>query len=206
MKPPSTPPQTSFQQQGYFIRRSLLSLPLRTFLYSYALKKASIGRMNDDEQVPGSPSSYGDPMMEMLLEELQPQIEIACGLQLFPTYSYFRVYQQQAILKKHTDRPSCEISLTLTLGTDCQDISWPIFIENTQGVEAIQLQPGDGLLYRGCERPHWREAFEGKTQAQVFLHYVDRNGPYTEWRFDKRERLNFQPGVNLSNFVTPKTH
>ena len=29
------------------------------------------------------------------------------------------------------------------------------------------------LIYRGCEMEHWREAFEGETCAQVFLHYND---------------------------------
>jgi hypothetical protein len=196
--------QTSFQQQGYLILRSLLSSSQCVFLYNYALKKSSIGRM-DDQQAPGSPSIYGDPIMEMLLEELQPSIETASCLQLFPTYSYFRLYQNGVILKKHTDRPSCEISLTLTLGTDCQDISWPIFVENSQGSKSIQLQPGDGLLYRGCEIPHWREAFAGKSQAQVFLHYVDQNGPYAEWMFDKRKHLNFRQGFNLSKFLHSET-
>ena len=23
---------------------------------------------------------------------------------------------------------------------------------------SLSLEPGDGLLYKGCERPHWREA------------------------------------------------
>jgi PKHD-type hydroxylase len=37
---------------------------------------------------------------------------------------------------------------------------------------------------------HWREPyFEGKWQAQVFLHYVDQNGPHAEWKYDKRESL-----------------
>jgi len=26
-------------------------------------------------------------------------------------------------------------------------------------------------------------------QAQVFMHYVDANGPYAEWKFDKRPLL-----------------
>jgi hypothetical protein len=45
------------------------------------------------------------------------------------------------------------------------------------------------LLYRGIECPHWREAFEGDRQVQVFLHYVDQKGPLADWKFDKRPVL-----------------
>ena len=40
-------------------------------------------------------------------------------------------------------------------------------------VVKVLLSPGDMLIYRGCEMEHWREAFEGETCAQVFLHYND---------------------------------
>jgi PKHD-type hydroxylase len=40
-------------------------------------------------------------------------------------------------------------------------------------------------------RNHWREKYtEGKWQAQVFLHYVDANGKYADWKYDKRNKLN----------------
>ena len=60
---------------------------------------------------------------------------------------------------------------------------WPIYINNT----AVMLEEGDAVLYKGCEVDHWREPYtEGTKQAQVFLHYVDANGPYTECKNDKK--------------------
>lgn len=53
----------------------------------------------------------------------------------------------------------------------------------------MNLEAGDALLYRGIECPHWRTHFEGDHQAQVFLHYVDQQGPCAEWKFDKRDSL-----------------
>ena len=42
----------------------------------------------------------------------------------------------------------------------------------------------------GCDLYHWRKKYkEGKWQAQVFLHYVDANGPNVEWKYDKRPNL-----------------
>jgi hypothetical protein len=60
--------------------------------------------------------------------------------------------------------------------------SWPIWIEGPNGTYSVDLEAGDGLLYRGTECTHWREVFEGQRQTQVFLHYVDQHGPHTEWK------------------------
>ena len=42
----------------------------------------------------------------------------------------------------------------------------------------IHLEPGDIIIYKGCEVDHWREKYEGLNHAQVFLHLNDQNGPY----------------------------
>ena len=61
--------------------------------------------------------------------------------------------------------------------------------ENRDGV-LLKHDPGDCIIYRGCELEHWRDPFEvgeGSYQVQVFLHYIDKNGPYyPEYAFDKR--------------------
>jgi hypothetical protein len=72
-----------------------------------------------DQQVPGVYSIYADHVMETLLvNEDVPVMKERTGLDLIPTYSYARVYEKGAILKRHKDRPSCEISTTLNLGGD----------------------------------------------------------------------------------------
>jgi len=176
-----------FERDRYVLLPSLLQQPWLTKLYNYASKVAELLAIMrpGDEQVPGTPCSYGDFMMDGLLVDLLPEIERASGLALFPTYSYFRVYKHGDTLAKHTDRPSCEISVTLCLGFEAEK-SWPIWIESPRGESSLSLEPGDGLIYRGTECPHWRTIFEGARQAQVFLHYVDQSGPYAEWKFDRR--------------------
>jgi hypothetical protein len=43
---------------------------------------------------------------------------------------------------------------------------------------------------------HWREKYtEGKWQAQVFLHYVDADGPHVNQKYDGRESLGL-PKIN----------
>tara|TARA_B100000902_G_C26809279_1_gene668400 strand:- start:336 stop:626 length:291 start_codon:yes stop_codon:yes gene_type:complete len=71
-------------------------------------------------------------------------------------------------LKRHKDRPSCQISTTLNLGGD----PWSIYLE--PNIE-INLKQGDMLIYRGCDLEHWRNKFKGNECIQVFLHYSEED-------------------------------
>ena len=173
----------SFKDNGYLIIPKILSGELLDFIGIHAYNRARIDGINpDDSQVPNTPSFYGDYVMENLSDFLLPKIESAAGMKLLPTYTYFRVYKSGDILPKHTDIPGrCEISISLCLRKKGK--IWPIYINNI----AVMLEEGDAVLYKGCEVDHWREAYtEGTKLAQVFLHYVDANGPLAEWKNDKQ--------------------
>jgi len=140
-----------------------------------------------DEQAPGDYSRYGDPIMDSLLSISTEQMCTLTGKELIPTYSYHRLYTTGTELKRHKDRPSCEISTTLCLGYDASNVDaskypdwdWPMFVKEDNGKEIpIHMKPGDMIIYRGCNVEHWREPYWGKNHAQVFLHYNDKNGPY----------------------------
>jgi hypothetical protein len=179
----------SFAKNKYTVLRALVKDPALQSCYKYALRMAESGRMAPgDPQLPGTPAAYGDPMMETLLEKLVPDVERATSLAVYPTYAYFRVYQRGDLLKRHTDRPACEISLSASLGCRTER-PWPLWIEGPGGVSSIVLEAGDAVLYRGTECFHWREPFAGEHAVQLFLHYVDQQGPHAEWKFDKRSRL-----------------
>ena len=142
------------------------------------------GLTTQDDQCPKSQAVYGHPRFDQLLQDLLPRFEIASGFKLLPTYSYARLYAPGEELLKHTDRPACEISATITLGF--KGNSWPIYIDGNK----VDMKVGDAVLYRGQEVEHWREKYEeGEWQAQVFLHYVDANGPHKNEKYDRRESL-----------------
>ena len=141
----------------------------------------------DDHQAPGDFSKYGDPIMDTLLSLSLEQMQTLTGKELVPTYSYHRLYTKNTELKRHKDRPSCEISTTLCLGYDNSNVDasvypdwdWPMFIKEKDGRELpIHMKPGDMIIYRGCELEHWREPLWGNNHAQVFLHYNEKGGPY----------------------------
>lgn len=180
--------QSQFSEQKYVMLKSLLGPNSVSLLYNYAVELANKGNWKGDIQVPNTPGFYADPCMENLLLQLLPMIEEVSSLKLFPTYSYFRVYKRGDVLTKHSDRPACEISVSLTLGYDA-DAAWPLWIEGPSGTCAAELERGDALVYRGCECAHWRNTFPGEHHAQVFLHYVDQSGGNRVWKYDKRPIL-----------------
>ena len=191
----------TFQQQKYQVIKNAASYELANFILNYfLLKRDAVHFMYKnnihsqspmlgtwgDTQIPNTFSCYGDFVMETLLMKMLPVMKQHTNLDLIPTYSYARAYKRGDKLRRHKDRPSCEISCTLNLGGD----PWPIYLEPKKNVGIpdgkkitvssqnkgvrVNLKPGDMLVYKGMELEHWREEFQGNDCAQVFLHYNDQ--------------------------------
>lgn len=187
-----------FREKWYVVARGVMDANSLNFFYGHALALAnSDSTVLGDAQLADAPVAYCDPHLDALLESVRGRVEQATGFELWPTFSYLRVYKRGHLLKAHRDRPACEISMSLNLGMSA-DEPWPIWIAGPKGIASVALNPGDGLIYRGCDCFHWREPFAGTHLAQVFLHYVDQRGPKAEWKYDKREHLSRLPGESQS--------
>ena len=193
----------TFEEHGYMHIKNVLSKDVCDIATQYALFE----RMNDVSgkykdpakgDVPYTHSVGYDCLMESILLFLKPTVEKYSGLKLIPTRSYYRIYKPNDVLNFHYDRPMCEISMTVTLGYKYYDVDksykWPIFIDNIP----LTAEPGDAILYKGCEKKHGRKSLEvGKNSyhVQLFLHYVVENGPYAEYKFDNR------PNIGIKNIA-----
>ena len=208
-----------FKKKKYQVIKGALSTELSNFIFNYMIlqrdavefmmKNNKVNPYNPfmgnrvDQQVPNCYSKYADWVMETLLIHMIPIMKEKTGMDLVPTYSFTRIYEKGNKLKRHKDRPSCEVSTTLHLGGD----PWPIFLDPSgasfvidelkeihkpgapKGIQ-VNLKAGDMLIYSGCELEHWREPFEGNVCSQVFLHYNHANGPYAKTNlYDKRPLL-----------------
>ena len=198
----------SFKKNKFIVIKKVINEDLTDFIYKYFLMKRTTAytlRKNNyftdekyynltgswgDSQVPDAYSHYSDIVMETLLLKVHPIMEKITKLKLYPAYSYARIYNKGNVLKRHTDRFSCEISTTMNLGGD----DWPIYLEPSgkkgmKGVK-INLKPGDMLVYRGCELEHWRDKFKGEHCSQVFLHYNNKKTKNSKKNlFDGRPHL-----------------
>jgi len=196
----------SFKRNKYKIVRGAISKELASFVYSYFLKKRQVCHFLlkekyispfaeywgvwTDPQAPNTYSHYADTAMETLLEALKVKMEKETDYKLNETYAYARIYKTGDVLHRHKDRDACEVSATLNLGGD----PWPIYLDPTgkegQAGIPVNLEPGDMLIYSGCDIEHWREAFPGKDCGQVFFHYNDVTSEKgKENKFDSRPFL-----------------
>ena len=199
-----------YELANFIFNYFLLKRDAVDFMYknNITYDNGSLGTWTD-KQVPNTYSHYADMVMETLLMKVLPKMQQETGLELIPTYSYARIYKKGDILRRHKDRPSCEICTTLNLGGN----PWPIFIDGTGANNVIDeyknivkpgapegtkvlLDVGDMLGYSGCELEHWREPFDGDICGQVFLHYNHVNGPFAE-----KNKFDGRPMLGLPSFV-----
>ena len=159
-----------------------------------------------ETQVNGSVARYWHPQYRKIHSEFRLILEQVIGRKLYNTYYYDRFYFPGQELKKHTDRPACEISVTIHVSTNIKE-SWPIWIKTPDTFEDktmkiangenrfVHLEAGDGMVYKGCERPHWRDPMPGLLESkinkdeslyyhQIFFHYVLQDGVRAHYAWD----------------------
>jgi hypothetical protein len=179
-----------FREKGYTLVKNAVKQELRDVITQYALFDEMQDFTPDGSQVPKAHSKYADPAMEAMLLHVHPLMEKHTGLELYPTYSFYRVYRNGDILHPHKDRPSCEISTTVCFNYSYDDsqYTWPIIMDGNK----VDMSPGDIVVYRGVDLEHSREEFTppgDDWHVQAFLHYVDANGPYADYLYDQRNSV-----------------
>lgn len=200
--------KNDFKENGFYVVKNFLEKDFINFIQEYFFVRIKSGQDDKgDFQIVQAKSFYADPLIETILLSSVDSLGELIDVKLLPAYTYTRLYFYGSELKKHIDRPSCEISATLALGIPKGESINPIyFSKNKNGKDAaeILLEPGDLCLYRGCELWHWRPQFSQSWYLQSFLHYVDADGPFGkdhlydgrpflampfESRFESRENL-----------------
>ncbi len=208
-----------FEKNGFLVLRNLVDItnvkhdmpPKRGHYIFQPGNKFSYSPV--ERQVKGSIARYYYPPYKEIFFDVKSKIQAEIGKKLEPTYYYDRFYFPGQELVKHLDRDSCEISVTLHLGSN-SNIRWPIYIKSPdeydetaknkiiikKGAErAIYLNPGDAIVYKGCERPHWRLPMPGKKRNilrrllnkddifyhQIFFHYVLSDGHRVHFAGDR---------------------
>ena len=177
----------SLEQNNYLYVPNFLTVQEADELAQAFFVAQKDGCLSLDSQCPISPAIYNLMSCVKTLVKKVPQVSELCGEDVLPTYVYGRIYSNGEILARHRDRDACEISLTVNLQKD--ETNWPIWIQKPNGEEvSLNLNVGDAMMYLGCIADHWREAYQGKMQTQVFFHYVRADGPKAYAYFDKERQ------------------
>ena len=158
--------------------------------------------LGGDCQIQTSSCAYNYISFLELLCEKTSEVSEILEETVLPTYTYARVYKNGSVLEKHSDRDSCEISLTLHLGGDKP---WLIWIKTPEGEDrSVELNPGDAMMYLGTIAEHWRDEYVGNEYTQVFLHYVRSRGDCAYTYFDT-ENHKGEHGNHNKNVTIDKT-
>jgi hypothetical protein len=196
---------SSFEENGYLFVPGMIvdpenlfcSVPEERGQITYH-RKDKFTHIPEEAQVNGSLSRYNVPQYKELHFLVKKEVEEILGIDLHPTYYFDRFYFTGQELKRHSDRPACEVSVTLQVSTNKKN-PWSIWFKKPDGTESfVNMKNGDAVIYKGCEREHWREKLQSKYNKiqrlfkkddtyhhQIFLHYVNANGPYVNYAFDR---------------------
>ena len=215
----------SFDKDGYVVVKDLWDpeelyhpLPeLRGMITYYDKDPTHFNHVPVENQVEGSVARYWHPQYRLIHNGVRKKLEKELGRKLYNTYYYDRFYFPGQQLTKHADRDACEISVSIHISTnlpdDLKDWEFKIKTPDTYtdpkkketvlvpGEErALVLNPGDGVIYSGCDRPHWRDAMPtppkkkkifGKEENieyyyhQIFFHYVLQDGKRAHCAWDR---------------------
>ncbi len=193
-----------FEKNSYVIVKNFIDNNLANIFYFHVMQNAKRALFIESEQGDGYDkkrygeftdtqaygdfSMYGNPIFDDFAEVALDNMQLITGKELTCTYTYHRLYTTDTELTKHKDRASCEISTTLFLGsnmTNTDDKKWPMFVLSNGKEVRCDLDPGDMIVYRGCDIEHWREPFKGINHAQLFMHYNEKGGKY-DIKYDGR--------------------
>jgi hypothetical protein len=97
------------------------------------------------------------------------------GERVTPSYSYVSAYRQGAVLKPHVDRKQCVYTLSVMIDRSPESLRefWPLWFQTHQGNVSVPQVAGGGVLFRGCELPHWRDRPpDGHASTTLLFHYV----------------------------------
>ena len=129
-----------FERNGYLFLPQLITDPQNLYCeppLNAETGKRLTGQLNwqrkdkftycpDEKQVSGSLARYNVPMYKQLHYLVRKAVEEKLGMDLLPTYYYDRFYYLGQELKRHSDRPACEVSVTLQISTNSEN-PWPIW-------------------------------------------------------------------------------
>lgn len=203
MQPPNA--QEQWNQHGFVVLKQVVSPEMCQMLCDYVHLKARVRpNIKKNDALTGVHREYADPLMETLLDKLTDQVEVATGLSLWPTLSFYYLYRQGNELTPHKDRSSCQIVAGLCIGSDKAfqqgKGSWPLVLDCHGKPVPVHLNPGDLLIFKGHETTHWREVFQGAWFVSAIFGYVEKKGPFAFQKYDQRKQVGM-PHIGMFHWL-----
>ena len=113
---------------------------------------------------------------------IRKKLQTVLDAKLYGSFYYDRFYFEGQKLNKYIDQDSAEIIVRMNISNNLEE-PWPVHLKTPDtytdkqksailvpGEEKkIDLEPGDALIYKGCERPVWRDVIpQNKNNRKLF--------------------------------------
>lgn len=209
---PGFPDVTPYWDQGYVHLPGLIPAEVARGMLvrmksDFAGQGIDVNRLSKEGPLLARPAveiyGYHYPMFAAFHWGLTATVEGLTGKALLPSYCYFRIYRQGDICRVHGDRPACEHSLSLTLGY-ADGLPWALELARRpidepyeradtafapdEDMAGVAMAAGDAVLYQGVHHHHGRTTPNpNRWSAHLFLHWVDRDGPFAAEAFDRQQ-------------------
>lgn len=167
---------SEFAERSYCVVPDVLAPPHTAALARYYRELIASGRWAlGDEQVARRHGWHNESVARFFHHQLTGFVGAIVGEPVCASYAYVSAYQQGAELEPHVDRKQCEYTLSVIIDeTGGRSVSWPLWFLAGDERSAVTLELGEGVLFRGHDLPHWREAapMPGLALSTLLLHYV----------------------------------
>lgn len=165
-----------FAENGHCVIRNVLAAPHTAALARYYRELIASGCWGlGDDQVAQRHGWHNESVSRFFHHQLTEFVGALVGRRVCASYAYVSAYRQGAELEPHVDRKQCEYTLSAIIDEIGGSAAhWPLWFLDGNRRRSVTLQVGEGVLFRGHDLPHWREASPQPDLAltTLLLHYV----------------------------------
>lgn len=166
-------------QEGYLIFPQWLSPLLLAALRGYYREIEAEGYLHAENSPDAVRTfAHNDPLTCYLHAQMTPWLNRILAEPVKPTYTFVSYYKETG-MGKHMDWEQCAWNISVMVDPQPEvaaTLTWPLFIQFPETLVEARLEPGDAILYKGTDFPHWREDLPPDHRVTVSLfHFVDQD-------------------------------
>tara|TARA_B100001250_G_scaffold552_1_gene505 strand:+ start:1774 stop:2481 length:708 start_codon:yes stop_codon:yes gene_type:complete len=154
-------------------------LPKERGMIFYSGSIDSFQHNPENTDIPNSLTRYNHPQYEKIFSEVRRKVEKVVNRNLYNTFYVDQFCVSGNIIDKHLGRNAMEIVVEIVVSSNLKE-EWPLniktpdtYTDDTKQTilipgdeKSINLKVGSAFIYKGCERPTWRNSLPDNTKKK----------------------------------------
>ena len=119
--------------------------------------------------------AHRDPLAEWMHTLVGAALRPVLGDRYKPSYTFVAAYLGGASVRRHTDRPQCEVTVSMCVEATPGARRWPLLIEmpSEEAVLDARLGVGHAVVFKGRDLPHARSTLgDGERYITILFHFA----------------------------------